>query len=888
MSFRVKTILGVALIEAVLLAILVWNSIAILTTSVEDGLTKRAVTTSRLFAGAAKDAVISSDLATLDTLVNDLVENPDLSYVRVLDPNGEVLAQAARNIERIPATFKQDESYQDTDDGIYDTRVEISESDTVFGQVEIGFSIAPLTATVETAGRNTISIAIVEMVLVALFSFVLGIYLTRQLKQLTRASGRIAKGEFGYQLAVQGKDELAETASAFNTMSRRISSLYDQVTENEKRSRTIVDASLDAIIAIDQQGNIFEFNPAAEEIFGHRKEAVMGSNLAEIIIPERLRDAHAKGMAHYLKTGEGPVLGKRIELPALRSDGEEFPAEVSIQAETTANGSIFIAYIRDVTEQKRAEAELREAKDNAEAASAVKSEFLAMMSHEIRTPINGVIGSLSLLQDTQMNPEQEELTRTGRRSSEALLGIINDILDFSKMEAGKFILDSAPLKISDIIETVVLVVSPRAEDKGLAIQTHISQRVPDYLIGDEGRVRQILLNLVGNAVKFTDTGSVTIEVSIIEESEQDTKLRFDVIDTGIGISAENHDELFSEFTTLTPAYTQKFGGTGLGLAISKTLTDLMEGEIGFDSELEKGSRFWFSLPLRKLSPEALETVANAEKSLADFKDMTFSGTILLAEDNPANQLVTRMALEKSGLRVDIASNGVEAVAALRQRPYDLVLMDIGMPELDGIGATAQIRELPSERSKTPIIAMTAHVMQGDRSKLLAQGMDGYLAKPASREQLLTYIGEWLEPVYETAAQTDDDTAATDVAPSEDSGGQTSLNKVALVQLGEDTDVTMLPHLIDTFITTGREQVEKIVAAAEQQDFENIAAQAHALKSSSATFGAVELNALVKSIEQAGKEADSANLQETVPAMEREASIVFTLLSEYAENECTSD
>jgi len=549
--------------------------------------------------------------------VNELTENPNLTYMRVLGPDNIVLAQASTQSDSIPDSFKADSSYRSTNDGIYDAFAEIIEAGAVFGRVEIGFSIAPLTATVESARRNTISLAIVEMVLVALFSFGLGLYLTRQLRQLTKASGRIAKGEFGHQLEVHGKDELAETAAAFNTMSRRVSSLYDQVAENEKRSRTIVDASLDAIIGIDQHSRIVEFNPAAEAIFGHSRETAIGAPLAETIIPERLRDAHHKGLETYLETGEGPVLGARIELPAIRASGEEFPAEVSIQAESTTTGPIFIAYIRDVTEQKRAEAELLEAKERAEAANAVKSEFLAMMSHEIRTPINAVLGSLSLLQDTELDNEQSELTHTGRRSSETLLGIINDILDFSKIEAGKFVFDAAPLKISDIVETVLVVVSPRAEDKKISINTHISGRMPRYLVGDEGRVRQVLLNLVGNAVKFTDMGGVTIEVSLTAESEHDATIRFDVLDTGIGISAEHHDELFSEFTTLTPAYTQKFGGTGLGLAISKTLVNLMEGEIGFDSTLGEGSRFWFTVRLRKLSPHAIEAVEAEEKDSAN-------------------------------------------------------------------------------------------------------------------------------------------------------------------------------------------------------------------------------------------------------------------------------
>jgi two-component system sensor histidine kinase/response regulator len=305
MSYRLKTILGVALIEAILLAVMVWNSIEILTNSVEDGLTKRAVTTTRLFADAAKDAVISSDLATLDSLVDKLTKNPDLTYVRVLGPNNVVLAKASAQPHSIPSSFKADSSYRSTDDGVYDAFTEITEAGKILGRVEIGFSIAPLTATVESAQRNSTSLAIAEIIIVALFSFGLGLYLTRRLRQLTKASRQIAKGEFEYQLEVHGKDELAETEAAFNTMSQQLSSLYDQVAEDRNRLRTIIDASLDAIIEIDRHGRIVEFNPAAETIFGYSREAAIGTSLTETIIPKHLRDVHLNRVENWLKTGKG-------------------------------------------------------------------------------------------------------------------------------------------------------------------------------------------------------------------------------------------------------------------------------------------------------------------------------------------------------------------------------------------------------------------------------------------------------------------------------------------------------------------------------------------------------------------------------------------------------
>lgn len=886
MSFRVKTILGVALIEAILLGFLVWQSVQFLTGSIEDGLTKRAVTTSRLFADAAKDAVISVDLATLESLVNDLVRNPDIVYVRVIGEGSGVLAQAG---DAPPPDKKivHDESYETTTDGVYDISHEISEANSVFGRVELGFSITPLNATIDAAKRNIVSIALTEMVFVAIFSFILGIYLTRQLRQLSEASRKISQGKFGYQVEVRGRDELAETATAFNTMSTRISSLYDQVSESERRSRTIVEVALDSIISMDRNGRVIEFNPAAEACFRYRREDVIGQDLAELIIPERFREAHRKGLEHYLKTNEGPVLGQRLELTGMRADGSEFPTEIAIQAEQSQDGTVFIAYLRDVTEQKRAEAELIEAKERAESANAVKSEFLAMMSHEIRTPINAVIGSLGLLDETDLDEEQRNYTRTSRRSSDALLGLINDILDFSKMEAGRFEFYKAPFKTSEILDSISDIVSIRAESKGISFHTDADDKIPTYLVGDFGRIRQILLNLAGNAVKFTEKGSVTVSVKLLTETATDATILFEIIDTGIGISAENHGELFKEFTTITPAYTQKFGGTGLGLAISKTLADLMEGELDFESELNQGSRFWFRVRLPKLTPAAIEEMElDATRSEA-VKDIKLSGRILLAEDNPANQMVTKTTLEKAGLRVEVAANGLEAVAAARARPFDLILMDIGMPELDGIGATERIRSLDTEKSKTPIVAMTAHVMQGDRSALLAKGMDGYLAKPVARENLLSCVRDWLEQKkpQETAPQNLSSPSGQSEIESDHSE---IIDVAALHQLGEDTDKSLLPQLIGTFLTHAQKQVDALAAAANNSDFETIKAEAHSLKSSSVTFGALRLHSLAKQIEIAGKAQNADAARDLGTRINMESSLAFEGLKSFLNDQNDSD
>jgi len=404
--------------------------------------------------------------------------------------------------------------------------------------------------------------------------------------------------------------------------------------------------------------------------------------------------------------------------------------------------------ILDITDRIERENELNEARNAAEQASVAKSSFLAMMSHEIRTPLNAVLGALGLIDSKDLDPSLRKFLNVGRKGAESLLLIINDILDFSKMEAGKLQLEPTLFNVQKTIDDVLQVLEPRALEKNISLTGDLGLDVPEFLIGDASRIRQVLLNLCSNAVRFTTKGGVHISLTKPGLQDEITHVRFQVEDTGRGVLLEDHDHLFEEFWGTNAATLGNTGSTGLGLPISKQLVEMMGGSIGFESEPRRGSIFWFELPLETPGEEAVKVEKNKSKNfkqIAPYADLpVLQGRVLLAEDNPANQLIAQIILERIGLRVDVAANGHEAIAALRSVPYDVVLMDINMPEMDGIEATAAIRKLPGALSSIPIIAMTALAMPGDRERFLSLGIDGYISKPIIREELHACIDKVLK------------------------------------------------------------------------------------------------------------------------------------------------
>ena len=611
-----------------------------------------------------------------------------------------------------------------------------------------------------------------------------------------------------------------------------------ELKRSEDLLRNVVDASFDGVIVMNGDGMVLDFSPAAEDVFGWSAQEIVGEKMSEYIIPDKYRNAHDGGLAKFLKTGEGPVLGKRIEIEGLHKDGHEIIVELAIRHTKGATGPLFLGYVRDITERKAAEAALNEAKEKAEAANEAKAKFLAMMSHEIRTPMNGVLGILSLLRDTDLDASQKSYVKTARESGRSLLELINDILDFSKLEAGRMELEHAPFRLKSLVKSVLDLFKPTAEEKGLGLFLNYPADLPVAVVGDAGRLRQVVLNLVSNAIKFTELGSIEVSVSIVKQDPTLPTFRFSVKDTGIGIPKDKHDALFAEFVTVDSSYTKKQGGTGLGLAICNQIAQLMDGELSVESMPGAGSTFHFSIPIETAADQTLGDDPEHEGGDDEFPAGL---VILLAEDNATNQIVVSHTLENAGCDIDIANNGKEAVQAAQKRDYDCILMDISMPEMDGLEASDLIKQ-GRRNADTPIIALTAYSLRGDRERFIGAGMTDFLAKPVEKEDLLACISR---NVSERRASSDAEPAHVPQP------GSLSAAREILSTMPQELQGKLLQQFVED--TTKRRQAAH--EAAEADDIEKLERATHALKSVAGTFGAgalTEVAAAINSLARDGK------------------------------------
>jgi len=724
---------------------------------------------------------------------------------------------------------------------------------------------------------------------------------------------------------------------------------------------SLLEHSLDCIVSMTSDGNVVEWNPAAEATFGWTRDEVMGRKLSDLIVPVGMRKAHGDGLAKYLETGEGPVIDQRIEVPALRKDGVEIPVELAIMASQLDKGVLFTAHIRDVTAARAFKNAIQEARDAAEASNKAKTNFVATVSHEIRTPINAIMGALGLLESLDLDSRNRAILNTAKHSAEALLSLVNDVLDFARIESGKLDIELAPVRLSEMCDGVIQLFANRAQSGGTKLASVVHQGVHGELLLDSGKVRQVLLNLVGNAVKFSEKRSVRLDVGL-----EDGMLKFEIRDTGVGISESDQKELFKEFVQVGTRRVS--GGTGLGLNISRRLVEFMGGKIGVASVPGGGSNFWFTLPFKfegsqdpgieaegktillinegnfyigaiadqlralginvrvardfsraremlyKGSPVSLVVLpleegsgdysidavraitrvcheahipalamsekANAtdellghsigvaaiidapllhedikaiissadsgpqdiEKTWSMRMDVSAPGKkfirVLLAEDSQANSLVMSELLRRAGYEVDVVGDGKEAVTAVKTLPYDVVLMDVDMPVMDGLDATRAIRKLGGEMAKIPIIALTAHVVTGFKEVVLKSGMDDYLSKPVDNKLMNRMIDLWASKRKEGMAPPDNDGLVDDSV---------------LKQLAIDTSEELVPQMLKVFINELTMRSERIADAIKHRDLSALGKEAHALKSSSATFGAAAIAGHARKMDDAARE-----------------------------------
>ncbi|MCE1227770.1 MAG: ATP-binding protein, partial [Geobacteraceae bacterium] len=447
----------------------------------------------------------------------------------------------------------------------------------------------------------------------------------------------------------------------------------------------------------------------------------------------RYQQAFQAAFSVFVQTGCGHAVGKTVELSAQRKDGQEIMISLSLSAVFLNASWHAVGILRDVTELKQYQEELLEARHSAEAANRAKSEFLANMSHEIRTPMNGVIGMAQLLRFTQPSKEQEEYLDNLELSCKNLLELINDILDLSKIESGKLELESAAFSLRRCVYEVLTNQAARVEQKGLQLIADLDGQLPDFVLGDSLRFKQILLNLLGNAIKFTETGSITVTGLVVSRADASCVFRLMIRDTGIGMTAEALERIFNSFEQADSSTTRIYGGSGLGLSICRRLTELMGGHIWAESVFGKGSTFFVELPFVIQSHAGEEEPAPAG---LDIPGGTRSLKILVAEDNKLNADTIIAMLKRMGHEVDVASDGCEALDRWHAFAFNCVLMDIQMPVMDGYLALATMREQEQKMGgHTPIIAMTAHALHGDRERFLAEGFDGYVSKPVDMQIL---------------------------------------------------------------------------------------------------------------------------------------------------------
>jgi PAS domain S-box-containing protein len=664
---------------------------------------------------------------------------------------------------------------------------------------------------------------------------------------------------------------------------------------SENKYRSIFDNSAEGMFQTSIDGRFLTVNQALVNILGYsNKEELIKLNI-EFDVYKYVGERKKLIKELYEKGG---VKNKQLTLK--RKDGSDVIVRLSDRIFENGNKTYFEGTMQDITEQvladsrrRKAEEELRKEKIRADAlakqalqSNMVKSQFLANMSHEIRTPMNGIIGFLSLIERGAYNniEEMRQFANTAKTSAESLLDIINDILDLSKIESGKMSLEKIDFNLDEVIEESMSILTTRVNEKGLKVVKEIDRHTPVYLKGDPKRIRQVFINLLSNAVKFTEKGSVIIHITSKEIDTNTIEVFASVQDSGIGIPSDRVDALFKPFSQVDGSHTRKYGGTGLGLAICKEFINLMGGNIGVESTKNVGSKFYFTMKFELGDKEKVvrpdtyfESASGTETVRKELtvpavkitKEMRGEFKILLAEDNFINQKVALRILSEVGYNADAVVNGAAAVKAVEEGKYDVILMDIQMPEMDGMTATKVIRSLKTEKKNIPIIAITAHALMGDKEKCIEAGMNDYLSKPIKSEILIQKVDKWLNVKAESKSEPDkDQTAKEDVLFDFD-----HLQKMSAGDKAFEAD------LIETYFEDVVSRFQNLETSIEESESSKVVSEAHTIKGASYSVGAKKVGDEAYGIELSGKLNDLKSALERLPKLKKAIEETKALLKQ---------
>ncbi|MGE4498277.1 MAG: ATP-binding protein [Deferribacterales bacterium] len=842
MSFKLKIALGAVFIQLVTTLAALYASVGFLKAYGEREILLRAETAVSFLAASAQEAILVNDFALLDSLTKNLGYHEEIAYARVKNEVGSTVAQNGKpEFARMP--FISDTSVNSVDDGSFDMYMDLYSGEYYAGRVEVGIATGSYERFIGKTMREVFILAAVQVLTTLIFSYILAHILTRQIYRIADASARITSGELGVTVPADGNDELTQVSETFNAMSLSVKNSHTELRgllndlekakklaeEESAKMRGILETVVDAVVIIRQDGGITVFNPAAEKMFGYTEEELIGKSV-NILMPHDAALNHQQRLDAFDFGKRSSVIGIIRDIEGVHADGTMFPIEMAVSASMIDGEVFFTGVIRDISERKKSEQELLSAKHAAEEASRAKTAFMAVMSHEIRTPMNVVIGMVDILKADETDKNRLSRLESIAGAAESLMGILNDLLDLSKLDTGKMELENENFSPREVFGGTADFFSYAASEKGLNLYMFLDGSIPEQVRGDRHRLRQILSNLIGNAVKFTQTGSITIK-AYAETDDDGIILRAEVTDTGIGISGENIERIFEEFTQADQSMSRKYGGSGLGLAICRKLVGMMGGDISAVSTPGKGSTFLFSVRFAVPSDEK-----QAENRPVEVR--TSNPSVLIAEDSEDNRNLIKLYTKNIPVKITFAEDGQEALDKYKAGSFHLVLMDRRMPVMSGDESAEAIRLIQQERDEhTPIFSFSAN-LPGETG--FPQDLyDGHFSKPFKKNDLEEFFNSVFPDIVKTVEQED-------------------------LKINIDPD---LADLVPSYINRKTEEIAEIRKAAENGDFEKAGLIAHSIKGTGASYGFELITELGKAIEQSAAQGDKNSVMRNISRLE---------------------